>query len=63
MDKLKELLSQLAFVALVAGLIAYVVKFFIPSFPFDAAMIQDFLIFLLSLAGIVVGVRARGRLW
>jgi hypothetical protein len=44
--------NSLSFWSMAVGLIAYVVKFFVPSFPFDETQILTFTLFLLGLAGI-----------
>jgi len=45
------MLNSLAFWVLVAGLVAFVVKFFVPAFPFDAEQILAMLLFVLGLLG------------
>src|SRR3972149_1272408 len=45
------MLNSLAFWVLIAGLIAFVAKFFVPSIPFDAEQILAVLLFVLGLFG------------
>lgn len=54
--------KSLTFWTLVAGLLAFVAKFFFPAFPLDAAGILALVLFLLGLIGVVPSIRARGAL-
>jgi hypothetical protein len=53
------LVKSLAFWTLVAGVIAFVAKFFAPALPFDATQILAAILFVLGLAGVVPTLRAR----
>jgi uncharacterized membrane protein YqjE len=53
--------SSLTFWTLVAGVVAFVVKFFWPSFPLDNTAILSAILFLLGLFGVVPTVRAIRR--
>lgn len=46
------MIKSLTFWTLVAGLVAYVVKYFVPTMPIDATAILTAILFLLSLFGI-----------
>lgn len=52
------ILKSLTFWTLVAGLLAFVVKFFMPTFPLDATGILALVLFLLGLFGVVPAVRS-----
>jgi hypothetical protein len=54
--------KSLKFWTLVAGLLAFVAKFFFPTFPLDEQDILGLVIILLGLIDIVPSVRARGAL-
>jgi NADH:ubiquinone oxidoreductase subunit K len=55
-----NIINSLAFWQLVAGLAAFVLHFFAPSFPFDQAVILAFILFLLGWFGIQPELRVRG---
>lgn len=57
---LNDLLKSLNFWVLVVGLVAFVVKFFVPAFPFDESIILKFILFLLGLVNIHPELKARG---
>ena len=50
--------KSLTFWTLVAGLLAFVAKFFFPAFPLDTAGILALMLFVLGLIGVVPAVRA-----
>ena len=52
--------NSLAFWQMVAGLVAFVVHFFAPDFPFDDVAIMAVILFVLSYFGITPELRARG---
>lgn len=52
--------NSLTFWTLVAGLLAFVAKFFYPAFPLDNQGILDVLLFLLGLVNIVPTARLMG---
>jgi hypothetical protein len=52
--------KSLTFWTLIAGLVAFVAKFFFPAFPMDAAGILAAILFVLGLIGVVPSVRAMG---
>jgi hypothetical protein len=52
--------KSLTFWTLVAGLLAFVAKFFFPAFPLDAAGILAAILFVLGLIGVVPAFRAMG---
>ena len=52
--------QSLAFWTLVAGALAYLAKFFLPSFPLDTAGILAVILFVLGLIGVVPQVRLMG---
>ena len=52
------MIGSLAFLTLLAGLMAFVLKFLFPSFPFDANQILAAALFLLGLIGIYPQARA-----
>ena len=56
------IVNSLAFWQLVAGLAAFVLHFWAPSFPFDQVTIGAFLLFVLGWVGIKPELRARGLL-
>lgn len=53
--------KSLTFWTLVAGLLAFVAKFFLPNFPLDAGGILALVLFLLGLFGIIPAVRVGVR--
>lgn len=53
--------ESLAFWTLVVGVVAFVVKFFAPTFPFDETQILAAVLFVLGLVGIVPAARASAR--
>jgi len=53
------MLNSLQFWTLVAGLVAFVAKFFYPNFPVDETQILAALLFLLGLIGVVPQLRTR----
>jgi len=53
-------LKSLTFWTLVVGLVLFVVKSYVPSFPFDADTILALVIFVLGLFNIQPELRARG---
>lgn len=55
-----NIFKSLTFWSLVAGIVAFTVKFFSPEFPFDEAQILAFTLFLLGLGGIYPTVALRG---
>ena len=57
---INDLLKSLNFWVLVVGLLAFVLKFFVPSFPFDESTILKFVLFLLGLVNIHPELKARG---
>jgi uncharacterized membrane protein YqjE len=54
------LIQSVAFWTLIVGLLAFVVKFFSPSFPFDETQILAAVLFVLGLFGVIPSVRAKG---
>lgn len=54
--------NSLAFWQLVAGLAAFVLHFWAPSFPFDQEVILGAILFILGLVGVRPELRARGLL-
>jgi len=52
--------QSLQFWTLVAGLLAFVGKFYFPELPLDAVSILALLLFVLGLVGVTPQVRARG---
>jgi len=52
--------KSLTFWTLVAGLLAFVAKYFFPAFPLDTAGILALILFVLGLIGVVPAVRALG---
>jgi hypothetical protein len=46
------LFKSLTFWGLVVGIVAFLVRFFVPEFPFDEGAILAFTLFLLGLAGV-----------
>lgn len=55
-----DILKSLPFWTLVAGLVAFVVNFFAPTFPFAQDAILGFIVFILGLFQINPELRARG---
>lgn len=53
------MINTLQFWVLVAGLVAFVAKFFYPAFPFDEQQILAALLFLLGLIGVVPQARLK----
>ena len=53
------MINTLQFWTLVAGLVAFVARFFYPAFPFDEQQILAALLFVLGLIGIVPQIRMR----
>lgn len=54
--------NSLAFWQLVAGLVAFVIHFFAPDFPFETETILAVILFILGYVGITPELRARGVL-
>lgn len=54
--------NSLAFWQMVAGLVAFVLHFFAPSFPFGTETILAVILFVLSAVGITPELRLRGLL-
>jgi len=54
------LLKSKIFWTLVAGLLAYVIKLFLPAFPLDEVGILALIVFILGLFNIVPELRSRG---
>lgn len=52
--------KSLTFWTLIAGLLAFVAKFYFPTFPLDAAGILAAILFVLGLIGVVPAFRAMG---
>ena len=61
-----NIFKSLVFWTLIVGVVAFVVKFFVPTFPFDETQIMAAVLFVLGLFGIVPTARfaakARGAL-
>jgi len=56
------MLSSLQFWTMIAGLLAFVAKFFYPNFPLDETQILSAVLFLLGLIGVVPTLAARGAI-
>ena len=56
----KNIWQSLNFWTLVAALIVFIIKFFVPSFPFDEALILKFFLFVLGVVNIHPELKARG---
>lgn len=54
--------QSLTFWTLIAGLAAFVARFFFPAFPLDETQILAFILFALGLIGVVPQLRTRGAL-
>ena len=54
--------QSLTFWTLVVGLLAFVVRFFFPTFPLDEATILSAVLFVLGLIGVYPQIRAQGAL-
>lgn len=54
--------NSLAFWTMVVGLLAYVIRFFMPTFPFDETQILAAVLFVLGLVGIVPAARASAKI-
>ena len=55
-----SIVNSLAFWQLVAGLVAFVIHLFAPTFPFDQVAFLSFIIFVLGFFGVKPELRARG---
>lgn len=55
-----DILKSLPFWTLVAGLVAFVLHYFFPTFPFEQSAILAFVIFILGFFQITPELRARG---
>lgn len=54
--------KSLTFWSLVAGLLAFILRWYFPAFPFDAVTILAAILFVLGLIGVVPQLRAQGAL-
>lgn len=54
--------KSLTFLTLIAGLLAFVVKFYQPSFPLDSGQLLAAILFFLGLFGVITAFRARRSL-
>lgn len=54
--------SSLQFWTLLAGLLAFVARYYFPAFPFDEVSILSAVLFILGLIGVVPQLRMRGAL-
>jgi len=54
--------KSLTFWTLLAGLLAFVARWYYPAFPFDAVSILALIVFVLGLIGVVPQFRAHGAL-
>ena len=59
---MNTIFKSLTFWTLVAGLLAFVAKFFLPTFPLDAVQILAAVLFLLGLFGVTPAFRAQGAM-
>lgn len=55
-----DVVHSLAFWQLVAGLAAFVLHFYAPSFPFDETVVLGAILFVLGLFGVTPELRLRG---
>lgn len=58
-----KIFKSLTFWTLIAGVLAFVVKFFQPNFPLDNQGILSLILFLLGLFNIVPTMRFQGATW
>jgi hypothetical protein len=59
---MNTIFKSLTFWTLVAGLLAFVAKFFLPTFPLDNVQILAAVLFLLGLFGVTPAFRAQGAM-
>lgn len=58
----RTIFKSLTFWTLLAGLIAFIARFYFPAFPLDAIAILDLVLFVLGLIGVVPQLRVQGAL-
>lgn len=59
---MNTIFKSLTFWTLIAGLLAFVAKFFLPTFPLDNAQILAAILFFLGLFGVVPAFRVQGAM-